>query len=71
MLDDLDKAKKVFRDVDRPGRYTVVARYLGSDTLKRSVDRAKLVDLGWTPWAASARDAGWATWRSRDALSQL
>jgi hypothetical protein len=43
LLNEFDKAKKVFRNVDRPGHYTVVARYLGSDTLKRSVDRAKLV----------------------------
>ena len=42
LLTEFDKAKKVFRNVDKPGRYTVVARYLGSDTLKRSVDRAKL-----------------------------
>lgn len=42
LLNEFDKAKKVFRNVDKPGRYTVVARYLGSDTLKRSVDRAKL-----------------------------
>jgi hypothetical protein len=36
-------AKKVFKNVSKAGRYTVVARYLGSPTLKRSVDRAKLV----------------------------
>jgi hypothetical protein len=42
LLNDFDRAKKVFRNVDKPGRYTVVARYLGSDTLKRSVDRARL-----------------------------
>ena len=42
LLNDFDKAKKVFRNVDKRGRYTVVAHYLGSDTLKRSVDRAKL-----------------------------
>jgi hypothetical protein len=42
MLNEFDKAKKVFRNVDKPGRYAVVAHYLGSDTLKRSVDRAKL-----------------------------
>jgi hypothetical protein len=43
LLNQFDKAKKVFRNVSKPGRYTVVARYLGSDTLKRSVDRVKLV----------------------------
>jgi hypothetical protein len=42
VLNEFDKAKKVFRNVDKPGRYTVVAHYLGSDTLKRSVDRARL-----------------------------
>ncbi|HET9996869.1 MAG TPA: Ig-like domain-containing protein [Nocardioides sp.] len=42
LLNEFDKAKKVFRNVDKRGQYTVVARYLGSDTLKRSVDRAKL-----------------------------
>ena len=34
----LDKAKKVFSNISKPGRYTVVARYLGSPTLKRSSD---------------------------------
>ena len=70
LLNDLDKAKKVFRNVDRPGRYAVVARYLGSDTLKRSVDRAKLVIwLGhaWLPPPVT----GWGQPRSRDALGQL
>ena len=42
LLNEFDKAKKVFRNVSKPGRYTVVARYLGSDTLKRSVDRVTL-----------------------------
>jgi len=41
-LNSFDKAKKVFRRVSKPGVYTVVARYLGSSTLKRSVDRVKL-----------------------------
>ena len=41
-LNEFDKAKKVFRNVDKRGRYTVVAHYLGSDTLKRSDDRARL-----------------------------
>jgi hypothetical protein len=36
-------AKKVFKNVSKAGNYTVVARYLGSPSLKRSVDRAKLV----------------------------
>ena len=36
-------AKKVFKNISKAGHYTVVARYLGSPTLKRSVDRAKLV----------------------------
>ncbi len=43
LLNKFDKAKKVFRNVSRPGRYAVIARYLGSDTLKRSVERVKLV----------------------------
>ncbi len=30
LLNEFDKAKKVFRNVGKPGRYTVVARYLGS-----------------------------------------
>jgi len=42
LLNRFDRAKKVFRNVDKTGRYTVVAHYLGSDTLKRSIDRAKL-----------------------------
>jgi hypothetical protein len=42
LLNRFDKAKKVFRNVSKPGRYAVIARYLGSDTLKRSVDRVKL-----------------------------
>ncbi len=36
-------AKKVFENISKAGHYTVVARYLGSPSLKRSVDRAKLV----------------------------
>jgi hypothetical protein len=43
LLNNFDKAKKVFRNVSRPGHYTVVARYLGSDTLKRSLDRARVI----------------------------
>jgi Bacterial Ig-like domain (group 3) len=41
-LNQLDKAKKVFRNIRKHGHYKVVARYRGSDTLKRSVDRVKL-----------------------------
>jgi hypothetical protein len=33
----------VFKHIGNAGTYKVVARYLGSDTLKRSVDRAKVV----------------------------
>jgi hypothetical protein len=42
-LNDFDKAKSVFKRISKAGTYKVVARYLGSDTLKRSVDRVKLV----------------------------
>jgi hypothetical protein len=42
-LNDFDKAKKVFKNISKAGTYRVVARYLGSATLKRSVDRVKLV----------------------------
>ena len=41
-LNKFDKAKKVFKRISKPGTYKLVARYLGSDTLKRSVDRVKL-----------------------------
>jgi hypothetical protein len=35
-------AKKVFKNLTQQGRYTVVTRYLGSPTFKRSADRARL-----------------------------
>ena len=41
-LNKFDKAKKVFKRISKAGVYTVVARYLGSPTLKRSVDRVKV-----------------------------
>ena len=42
-LNDFDKAKKVFKRIRKAGTYKVVARYKGSSTLKRSVDRVELV----------------------------
>jgi len=41
-LNAKDKAKKVFANIRKPGTYLVVAKYLGSDTLKRSKCRVKL-----------------------------
>ena len=41
-LNAKDKAKKVFANISKPGTYLVVARYLGSETLKRSKGRVKL-----------------------------
>ena len=41
-LNQFDKAKKVFKRIRKPGTYRLIARYLGSETLKRSVDRVKL-----------------------------
>ena len=41
-LNSNDRAKKVFKRISKPGSYKLVARYLGSDTLRRSVDRVKL-----------------------------
>jgi hypothetical protein len=41
-LNAKDKAKKVFANIGKPGTYLVVAKYLGSDTLKRSKGRVKL-----------------------------
>ena len=41
-LNAKDKAKKVFANISKPGTYLVVAKYLGSDTLKRSKGRVKL-----------------------------
>ncbi len=41
-LSSFDKAKKVFQHISKIGTYTVVTRYLGSPTLRRSVDRTKL-----------------------------
>lgn len=38
-----DKAKKVFKNISKAGTYVVVAKYLGSPTLKRSKDRAKVI----------------------------
>jgi hypothetical protein len=38
-----DSARKVFRHVGHGHTYRLVARYLGSDTLRRSVDRVKVV----------------------------
>ena len=37
-----DKAKKVFDRISKPGTYVVVAKYLGSPTLKRSTGRIKI-----------------------------
>ena len=37
-----DKARKVFANIIKPGTYLLVAKYLGSSTLKRSTDRIKL-----------------------------
>jgi len=42
-LNQFDKAKKVFKRIKKPGTYVLVAKYLGSATLKRSKERAKLV----------------------------
>jgi len=42
-LNTRDKAKKVFSNIVKPGQYTLVARYLGSATLKRSSGNDKLV----------------------------
>jgi hypothetical protein len=41
-LNAKDKAKWVFRHIGKPGKYTLVARYLGSSTLKRSTGRTTL-----------------------------
>lgn len=41
-LNRFDKARKAFKNVSKHGLYTVVARYLGSPTLKRSVDRVRI-----------------------------
>lgn len=41
-VDGRGRARKVFAHVSRAGRYTVVARYLGSPTLRRSAGRAHL-----------------------------
>lgn len=41
-VNEFGAAKKVFKRISKPGLYTVVARYLGSPTLKRSVDRVKV-----------------------------
>jgi hypothetical protein len=41
-LNAKDKAKKVFANIRKPGTYLVVAKYLGSDTLKRSKGKVKL-----------------------------
>jgi hypothetical protein len=41
-LNAKDKAKKVFANISKPGTYVVVAKYLGSDTLKRSKGKVKL-----------------------------
>ena len=41
-LNAKDKAKKVFANISKPGTYLVVAKYLGSDTLKRSKGKVKL-----------------------------
>jgi hypothetical protein len=41
-LNQFGKAKKAFHNVSKPGRYTVVTRYLGSPTFKRSADRARV-----------------------------
>lgn len=42
-LNAKDKTKKVFKNIRKPGTYVVVAKYLGSPTLKRSKDTAKVV----------------------------
>ena len=35
-LNQFDKAKRVFKHISKPGKYKLVAKYLGSNTLKRS-----------------------------------
>jgi hypothetical protein len=35
-LNTFDKAKRVFKNIAKPGQYTLVTRYLGSPTLRRS-----------------------------------
>jgi hypothetical protein len=42
-LNAKDKAKKVFQHIRKSGTYVAVAKYLGSSTLRRSRDTAKLV----------------------------
>jgi hypothetical protein len=42
-LNSFDSARKVFKHVGHGDAYRLVARYLGSNTLKRSVDRVKVV----------------------------
>ena len=41
-LNKFDVARAKFGNITRKGLYTVIARYLGSDTLRRSNDRFKL-----------------------------
>ena len=41
-LNDLGKAKRVFKKITKAGTYKVVARYLGSATLARSSDSVKV-----------------------------
>jgi hypothetical protein len=48
-LNAKDKAKKVFANISKSGTYLVVAKYLGSDTLKRSKGKVKLNILGSGP----------------------
>ena len=42
-LNKLDVARGVFNNIRKSAAYTVVARYKGSATLKRSNDRFKFV----------------------------
>ena len=44
-LNAKDKARKVFANISKAGTYVVVAKYLGSPTLKRSVGQVKLTVL--------------------------
>ena len=44
-LNQFGKAKKVFKNVTKPGRYTVVTRYLGSADASGGRDRARVTRL--------------------------
>lgn len=44
-LNGRDKARKIFASIRKPGSYLLVAKYLGSPTLKRSTGRIKVTVL--------------------------